>query len=482
MAETLSPEQYDLSKPSLEVVELGKDDAKEIRELEEKAWIPELQADRETIERRLELGHTIFGLRFGEKLIGKTAFCYSNFDPKKSPEEQNFPQNFKEFSSIPKPEQFNAAFFYDLDVDPEFRGEIPAKTLIDAAVVRVTQKGCRYGVADVRVPSYNGSLGFEQERRPQKPEFKKVIDKYVDPDKKIVPIAQEDLDFMYLEPTMRFYHQMTGAIPLWIAKDFIPQDEPSGGFRIIAYRELKKAKMSLSKEWSVISEKSYGEEFIKELSGFLKEQKVQSILECGCGSGHILKGLAQEGFDCLGIDDDLEMIAAAKSEKVPKARFMRMNWLRLGRFGGQFDAVVCRGNSLPYAVSWNRKEIDPEKAQKAVVESLQKMWVKVKPGGILYIDTVPKAEVEKGGGPVKFDAPGVNLEGTVEYDLEHRIRHMKGGGTIHGEEFEGEAYSYVILPEEIESILRDLGAEKVWSPELENEKNYQIICARKRSD
>ncbi len=160
---------------------------------------------------------------------------------------------------------------------------------------------------------------------------------------------------------------------------------------------------------------------------------------------------------------------------------MRMNWLRLDRFGGQFDAVICRGNSLPYAVSWNKDEIDPEKAQRAIMESLRQMWAKVKPGGILYVDAVPKAEVEKGGGPIKFNAPGVNLEGTVEYDLKNRIRHMKGGGTINGEEFEGEAYSYVILPEEIESILRDFGAEEVWSPELKHEKNYQIICAKKRN-
>ena len=40
--------------------------------------------------------------------------------------------------------------------------------------------------------------------------------------------------------------------------------------------------MSLSKEWALLSRAMYGQDFIEELSEFLKGQKVKTILECGC--------------------------------------------------------------------------------------------------------------------------------------------------------------------------------------------------------
>ena len=66
--------------------------------------------------------------------------------------------------------------------------------------------------------------------------------------------------------------------------------------------------ISLSKEWAILSRVMYGEKFHQELSDFLKKNNVKTILECGCGDGNVLKGLAKRGFIGLGIDNNVEMI------------------------------------------------------------------------------------------------------------------------------------------------------------------------------
>ena len=59
--------------------------------------------------------------------------------------------------------------------------------------------------------------------------------------------------------------------------------------------------MSLSEEWALLSREMYGQKFIDELAEFLQKQKVRTILECGCGDGYVLNGLAQKGFSGIMI-------------------------------------------------------------------------------------------------------------------------------------------------------------------------------------
>ncbi len=51
----------------------------------------------------------------------------------------------------------------------------------------------------------------------------------------------------------------------------------------------------------------------------------------------------------------------------------------------RFDAVICRGNSLPYVDSWDQPltNLAPENIQKA----LQQFCQMLNPGGLLYVDT-----------------------------------------------------------------------------------------------
>ena len=72
--------------------------------------------------------------------------------------------------------------------------------------------------------------------------------------------------------------------------------------------------ISLSKEWALLSKAMYGEKYIDELADFLRNNKVHSVLECGCGNGDVIRGLAERGFRGVGIDNDKEMILMAKRE------------------------------------------------------------------------------------------------------------------------------------------------------------------------
>ncbi|MBU1083420.1 class I SAM-dependent methyltransferase [Patescibacteria group bacterium] len=467
-------------QPEFELSELSISDVDSIKDLEDRSWIPDLQTDKETIEKRLNLGHKIIGIRYGEQLVGKVCFGYSNFSPDLSPQEQRFPETFKDFSSIPQPEKYNSCFIYNLDIDPQFRGDLALiEKLINTAKEKAIADGCQYGVLDVRIPSYNGSSGHKQESRPMNESIHQTLDSYTASEENILPIRDNDLKTLSQEPILHLYSQLTGCKPLWIAKDFIPEDKPSGRFRIISYIEAEKPKISLSKEWMLISELSYGTEFINELSEFLQEKNIKTILECCSGSGSILKGLAEKGFDCVGIDSDIEMIARAVKENPTSAHFELSDLLDLDESNDQFDAVMCRGNSLSVLTSWGKDGIDPEKAHKAIIESLQTMLDRVKDDGLLYLDTLTQNEINRGSSPVSFEAENVSLGGFVEYDPNKRTRHMYGSGVINNQPFEGESYSYIITPSEIVDALKQLGVKNAWLEELNNEKNYQIICAKK---
>lgn len=238
--------------------------------------------------------------------------------------------------------------------------------------------------------------------------------------------------------------------------------------------------MSLSKEWALLSRAMYGQEFIEELSGFLQEQKVGTILECGCGDGYILQGLARRGFSGVGIDASSEMIALAlKSNQHLGITYRQMNWLDIKDIEEQFDAVVCRGNSLSVAASWGRQEIDIEKAKKKIEESIGLFFQKLKNGGLLYVDTISQREMDEGGGEVEIKTENINLIGRIEYDWENKTRRTYGSGRVFGEDFSGGSIGYLLTPSELEGTVRSFNPVRVWKPKLIHEVNYDVICARK---
>lgn len=238
--------------------------------------------------------------------------------------------------------------------------------------------------------------------------------------------------------------------------------------------------ISLSKAWAHISRELYGKEFLDELAELLQKQGVKKILECGCGDGYILHGLAQRGFNGFGIDLNEEMIALGlKDHQHTNISYQIMNWQDAQKLSEQFDAVICRGNSLPHIVSWEHNYLNPEKTREGIGRSIQQFFEKLREGGLLYLDTCSQYELDKKGRNIEIDTKKVRLSGSISYDNDKRIRIVAGRGIILGKPFEGRSTSLVITPDELESMVRSYSPSVVWRPKLISERNYDIVCAVK---
>ena len=238
--------------------------------------------------------------------------------------------------------------------------------------------------------------------------------------------------------------------------------------------------MSLSKEWALLSKELYGQEFINELADFLQKYDVKTILECGCGDGYILQGLAQKGFEGVGIDSDKEMISLAlENHKHPNVSYRQMNWLDIGNLERRFDLVMCRGNSLSAVVSWGNEHLNQSKTKGKIEESINLFFQKLKNGCLLYVDTCSQKEIDKNGGDIKIVTPDIQLKGNVKYDWQTMERMVFGSGKVFGEDFSGGSTSYILTPKELEGIIKNHNPSAVWRPNLIGEKNYEVICAIK---
>jgi len=237
--------------------------------------------------------------------------------------------------------------------------------------------------------------------------------------------------------------------------------------------------MSLSKEWAFLSREMYGQKFIYELAEFLKKQQVKTLLECGCGDGHILYGLAKKEFRGIGLDASQEMIALAlENHQHPDISYRHMNWLNLRELKEQFDAVMCRGNSLSTVTSWGKEHINQREARSKIEESISLFFQRLKKGGLLYVDCVSQEEIDKQG-EIEIQTPNIQLKGKIEYDWQNMERRVFGSGKVFGEDFSGGSATYLLTANELERIVKSHNPSVVWRPKLVNEKNYDIVCATK---
>lgn len=231
---------------------------------------------------------------------------------------------------------------------------------------------------------------------------------------------------------------------------------------------------SISQEWVRVSELMYGQPFIDELANFLREQEVKTILECGCGGGHILYGLAKKGFQCFGIDSNPEMVAISKRHSHSNLKIQELDWLELDGLKNWYDLVMCRGNSLGYVESWDKNKLNPSRSQRLIKKSLEFMFDKVSPGGILYVDTIKEDDARKGRNSITEHSEELGLKFRLFSSLDTRSFHV-----WKGKEYVGVALSYLIPRERLEEELKQLGSKRVFEPSIQHEENYSILCASK---
>lgn len=117
--------------------------------------------------------------------------------------------------------------------------------------------------------------------------------------------------------------------------------------------------------------KNYHQE-VQFLHQLLRDAKVKTILDIGCGTGNHMKKLETLGYRCTGIDLNEEMLAIARKKVKGPVEQADMCSFDLGQC---FDAVICM-----FAV-FNHNLIE-----KNIVSSLERMKVHLKLGGLVIVD------------------------------------------------------------------------------------------------
>jgi glyoxylase-like metal-dependent hydrolase (beta-lactamase superfamily II)/GNAT superfamily N-acetyltransferase len=205
-----------------------------ICELEKQTWIPELRASKETILKRLKLGHKMLAMGNRDKLSGMIAWRYDDFSLKNG--HDKFPQTFDTFSNQKSllESEAESAFIYNLGVRTSVREQGVGSALLQWAFEKIKSDGIKQVFVDSRIPSYQGSdhSGFEKFFPAN--EVAKTLNRYLS--KGFV----SEKEVLSIDPILRFY-TTNGFRPWLIKKEFI-QDKSSGNMRIICYINLEQDK------------------------------------------------------------------------------------------------------------------------------------------------------------------------------------------------------------------------------------------------
>jgi len=155
------------------------------------------------------------------------------------------------------------------------------------------------------------------------------------------------------------------------------------------------------------SERKVGKKaFFKRLLGSRKR-----VLDCACGTGFHTAMLSEIGFDVVGSDLSKEMLREAKKnlkKRKLKVPLHRLDFRHLDkRFGkGEFDAVLCMGNSLPHLLS-----------EKEILKMLKSAWNVLNKDGLLVLSIRNYDKLEGEG--TRFMLRGKAMPNLYLYVLDH---------------------------------------------------------------
>ena len=143
-------------------------------------------------------------------------------------------------------------------------------------------------------------------------------------------------------------------------------------------------------------------------SCFLKHalEPVERVLEPACGTGRILVGLAERGYEVAGYDANPGMVAFAAAKLARfRAQIMRGDMATF-RPPGQYDAAINLVNSIGYLLE-----------EDAVVSHLERVGEAVRPGGLYLV------QFNYGGEPAEQGAfgPWSNARGDLKTTLTWRV-------------------------------------------------------------
>lgn len=259
---------------------------------------------------------------------------------------------------------------------------------------------------------------------------------------------------------------------------------------------MKTEKGDLSKTWEVCEHFIYNKEYIEGLEEFIKQRGAKRILDCACGAGFPTIELAKRGYNILFSDGSMKMLKLlhrrSKREGID-IPFIRSRWDQLDKiFNNEFDMVLMTGNSIPYADSWWKDSISPEKSLEKIKDSLKSIRNILKKNGVLVIATIHKNEFKVKNGKIIKNFNKRNISGK-EVSLALKITHQRDqkiriyrpevsywrNGRVE-KKFYFNMMGYLLEHDELVSLLKESGFFSVEKyVKVKGEDNYDVFVARK---
>jgi SAM-dependent methyltransferase len=214
--------------------------------------------------------------------------------------------------------------------------------------------------------------------------------------------------------------------------------------------------------WQYCLDFAYDREAIAgAMEQWLRRQGAASIIDVACGTGFPTIELIKRGLAITCSDGSAAMLELFRrnAEREGVAVEPRcLLWEELAQtFGPAFELVICRGNSLIYAGTWD-DEAEPDRS--ALGTALGNFRECLRPGGSLYVDTT----AGEGDGTERYAYPERRVDGRlvavseiIHTDKIRRIRIWHPTIRIDGVSYEFERRSHYLPPEELVELLRGAG-------------------------
>jgi len=246
--------------------------------------------------------------------------------------------------------------------------------------------------------------------------------------------------------------------------------------------------------WDVCTEFLYDRElYVDSLSGILGNHNSKKILDCSCGTGFPAIELKKRGFDLVCSDASINAVKILKTKLKTENISMpvlNVKWQELNSFfGEEFDAVLCRGNSISYADSWGRNPADLSRTREEILVSLRNMYSVIKKGGLLYIDIASlnknnslNSVFEKEFSSGKLKGKKLTINSKVNHLLPEKKRQWVLNVLVEPENKTHSIYSegYLLDEPELISMLKQTGFKEILPcREIKGEKIYNAFITIK---
>ena len=229
----------------------------------------------------------------------------------------------------------------------------------------------------------------------------------------------------------------------------------------------------------------WAKNYAEELSNFLKDNGVQSILDTSGGTGYPLVEFAQMGWDVTYADSSLEMYQffenKIKSLGLTVPMFL-VKWQELDRkIERKYDALLCRGNSFIYMDGYD-EVYDVVKVKENMKIALHQFYERLNSDGVLYIDLLKETSIASNKTIEKevfFETYSSSFEITYDKETNIRINTETIKDFQNNSTYQIKLYSYVIRENELKEMFLEAGFTSVEKVEIESSNFTNSFLAKK---